>query len=469
MTTGDWRIERDPLGEVRVAATALYGAQTARAAAWSFSGQVMPAALVHALGRIKAAAARVHGAAGRLPPAIASAIERAAREVADGAHDGEFVVDVFQTGSATSTNMNANEVIANRAAELLGAARGGNVVHPNDHVNLAQSSNDVMPSAVQLAAVTRGEQRLLPALAALVERLHALAGAHWSRVRDGRTHLMRAMPIRFGQQFRGAAQHVAAARRRLAAAIDECRALPLGGTAVGTGVNAPPGFAAAVCAAIRSESGVAVHETEEHLAAQDCLDGLTALAATMGTAATTLYKLVNDLRWQASTAFEELVLPELQPGSSQMPGKVNPVVCEAVLMVCAQVQGNAGVVAFANSQGQFELNTMIPVVARNVLESIDLLAGAATTLRERCLDGLRLGDAPRQPVGGNPMLATALAPEIGYDAAAAIARRAAHEHRSVLELAREMTGLDAAHLQQLLDPARLSGGPEQPPPSPPRR
>ncbi|MEO6593115.1 MAG: lyase family protein, partial [Planctomycetota bacterium] len=354
-------------------------------------------------------------------------------------------------------NMNANEVIANRAAELLGEPRGTKAVHPNDHVNLGQSSNDVMPSAVQLAAVTLGEQRLLPALAATVARFHELADTHWDLIRDGRTHLMQAMPIRFGQQFRGAALHLAAARRRLVAAIEECRALPLGGTAVGTGVNAPPGFAAAICAAIRADTGLAVHETDEHLAAQGCLDALTVLAATMGTAATTLYKLVNDLRWQASSAFMEIELPQLQPGSSIMPGKINPVACEALLMVCAQVQGNVGVVAFANSQGQFELNTMIPVVARNVLESLDLLTGANITLREHCLDGLRIGAAAGQSVAGNAMLATALAPHIGYDAAAKIARRAALEHRSVLEVAREATDLDPVRLRELLDPAQLCG------------
>lgn len=442
------------MGGIDVPANALYGAETARALAWTFTSHRLPLAVVRALGEIKAAAARVNVAAGRLPAELGDAIVRAATEVAQGAHDAEFVVDLFQTGSGTSSHMNANEVIAARANQLLGATGS---VHAHDHVNIGQSSNDVMPSAVLLAVVRAGEQRLVPAIDRLVATLHDLADRHWGDVRNGRTHLMTAMPIRFGQQFRGAAQQVAACRERVAASLDACRALPLGGTAVGTGVNCPPGFAAAVAAALGEQFGLRVHETHTHLAAQANLGPLPWLSSDLRTTATHLYKLVNDLRWQAADAMREVHLPALQPGSSIMVGKVNPVVCEAALMACAQVLGNDAVVAFAASQGQFELNTMIPVVARNVLESMELLGGAIEALRQHALLGLQLRPEAAREVEKNPILATALVADLGHDRAAEVARAATAADMPVLAYALQERLLPEARLRELLDVTRLCG------------
>jgi len=450
------RSEHDAMGAVSVPAGVLYGAETARAAGWAFSRHRLPVAVVHALGQLKAAAARANGAAGRLPATTAQAIERAAIEVAEGRHDAEFVVDLFQTGSGTSSHMNANEVIANRAGELLGAARGSGTVLAHDHVNLGQSSNDVVPSAIRLAVLALSERQLLPALAALAATLHDLADRHWHDLRNGRTHLMAAMPIRFGQQFRGMAEVVQAAATRLAASLDACRELPLGGTAVGTGVTCPPGFAAAVCTALGTLFGLRVQETPHHLSAQNSLGALAALSADLRAAAASLYKLVNDVRWQASDAMREIELPAMQPGSSIMVGKVNPVVCEAALMACAQVLGNDAVVAFAETQGQFELNTMLPLVARNVVESLELVAGAAAAFREHALLGLRVRPEAAAQVANNPILATALMAELGHARAVAIARDAVQRGVPVFEAARS-AGLPAARLRELLDPERLCG------------
>ncbi|MCA8952112.1 MAG: aspartate ammonia-lyase, partial [Planctomycetes bacterium] len=388
---------------------------------------------------------------------LADAIETAAREVVDGRHDGDFVLDVFQTGSATSTNMNMNEVLANRAAELLGQPRGGRAVHPNDHVNLGQSSNDTMPSAVQIALLERGTHRLLPAWGALVARLHDLADTNWDELRDGRTHLMRAAPIRLGQRLRGYADQLAAAGASLGDALARCRALPLGGTAVGTGIGCPPGFAAEVCAELRRDTGLEVHETAHHLGVQGGFDAVAGLVASVRVSGSVLYKITNDLRWQASDALRELEIPVLQPGSSIMPGKVNPVVCEAVLMCCAQIVGNDAAVGFANSQGQFELHTMIPLVARNALEAVELLAAAAGALDTHCLTGLRPAAGAAARVDANPILATGLAPVLGYDVAAELAHAAEQSGRTVLEIARERTDLEPDRLTELLDPRRLAG------------
>lgn len=445
------------MGAMPVPAAALYGAETARAAAWSFTRHRLPLATMHAAAKIKAAAARANAEAGRLPRELARAIEHAAVEVAAGQHDREFVVDLFQTGSGTSSHMNANEVIANRAQELLGGRRGSGTVRAHDHVNLGQSSNDVMPAAVLLACVTLGEQLLLPALNRLTAALHELADRHWADVRNGRTHLMAAMPIRFGQQFRGQAQQVEAGAARIAAAVDACRALPLGGTAIGTGVNCPPGFAAAVCAGIGALFGVRVHETTRHLCAQAGLGPVVWLCADLRNAAMSFYKLVNDVRWQASDALRQIELPPMQPGSSIMVGKVNPVVCEAALMACAQVIGNDAVVAFAESQGQFELNTMIPIAAHNVLEAIELLAGAADAFRSHALLGLRVRASAADEVAKNPILATALVADIGHDRAAELARAAADGGLPVLEVARDRGLLPLPRLQDLLDVNRLCG------------
>jgi fumarate hydratase, class II len=452
---GGGRIERDAMGEVAVPAGARYGAETARAAAWSFGEARMPIGIVRAIGQIKAASARVNGAAGRLPPDVAASIERAAVEVADGRHDEQFVLGVFQTGSGTSSHMNANEVIANRAAELLGASRGA--VDAHDHVNIGQSSNDVVPSAVLLAALALGERRLMPAFAGLVAELHTFADRLWNDVRNGRTHLMAAMPIRFGQQFRGAAQQIETATERLAAAVEACRALPLGGTAVGTGAACPAGMPAAVCHELGEMFGLRVHVTDRPLGAVGGLGAIAWFGAALRGAALSLYKIVDDVRWQASDAFGELELPPMQPGSSIMVGKVNPVVCEAVLMACAQVIGNEAVIAFAETQGRFELNTMIPVAAHNLLASIDLMTGAVDAFRDHALTGLRVRPGAAAAVTRNPILATALAPEIGHRAAAEIAREAVERGVGVFEVARERGVLPEAQLRELLDPARLCG------------
>jgi fumarate hydratase class II len=309
---------------------------------------------------------------------------------------------------------------------------------------------------VQLAVVALGERRLLPALVATSERLHALAEAHWDDLRIGRTHLMPALPVRFGQQFRGYAQRIEAATTRLRSAVDACRALPLGGTAVGTGVNADPGFATAVCVGVATATGLRVHETDRHLTGQAGHDLLLGVATDAAHAATALYQIVNDVRWQAS-ALAELALPPMQPGSSMMPGKVNPVVCEAVLMACAQVIGNGTVTSFANTQGQFELNTMVPLVAHGVLQSVELLAGAASAFEAECLCGLRIEGGAAEAARRAPTLATLLVPDIGHDRAAEIARAAAEQRRPVADVARESSGLEASRIEELLDPDRVCG------------
>lgn len=455
--SASFRLERDALGDVPVPADALYGAQTARAAAWSFSPHRMPLAVVHALARVKACAATVHARNGRLPRPVAEAIERAALEVVEARHDEQFVVDLLQTGSGTSTNMNVNEVLARRAQQLLDEQGQPADVHPNDDVNRAQSSNDTVPAAMQLALVAAGEERLLPAIAAAVERLHRLAELHWHELRDGRTHLMRATPVRFGQQFRGYAEQLATAHERLRDALQRCGELPLGGTAVGTGVGCPDGFASECCAELRRRTGLPVREVDNHLQ-QGSLDAVTWLVAGVRSAATTLYKIANDLRWQASDARGELRLPAKQPGSSIMPGKVNPVVCEAVCMACARIVGHDATVAFANSQGQFELNTMIPVVADAALDAVELLASAVGALRRDALVGLEVERAAGERVSHNPILATGLNEAIGYDLASEVAKAAMASGRTVHEVARERTNLDDERLAELLDPARLCGG-----------
>jgi fumarate hydratase class II len=440
MTKAAYRIERDTMGEVRVPTSALYGAQTARAVEnFPISGQPIPAPVIRALGILKGAAATVNERDGLLPPPMAEAIRQAAAEVAGGRLDQHFPVDVFQTGSGTSSNMNANEVIAARASQIMGKTRGKKPVHANDHVNLGQSSNDVFPSAVQIALLLMGQEKLWPALSLLANTFHELADANWEKVVTGRTHLMDAMPIRVGQVFRGYAHHCELGLSRIKQAFEGLRELPLGGTAVGTGVNARPGFAAAVCALVTSQHAV-VHAS-----------------AAMRTFATALYKIANDLRWLGSSAIGELRLPELQPGSSIMPAKVNPVACEAVLMVCAQVMGDDAVVAFGNSQGQFQLNTMMPVMARNALESATLLAQACTVLVERCLRGISVTRTASARVAQNPILATALTGTIGYEKAAEIAKAAAEQGRTVAEVAAERSGLDPKKLAELLDPLRLCG------------
>ena len=456
------RIEKDTLGDVKVPATALYGAQTERARQnFPIGGGPIPAVVIRALGLIKAVGARVNHKLGLLDERIATAVRQAAEEVAENRHDGEFVVDVFQTGSGTSSNMNANEVIANRACQLLDEPLGSKAVHPNDHVNLGQSSNDVFPSAVQLGLALAVKERLLPAMRVLADGLHGLADRTFDEVKTGRTHLMDAMPIRYGQEFRGYASQVDRAIERVGHALDGVCELPLGGTAVGTGVNAPPRFAGEVCAILSDELGLPqLFESRDHFQAQSSVDAIVHLAGATKGFATALYKIANDVRWMASgpqNGLAEVAIPAVQPGSSIMPGKVNPVICESVLMLCGQVLANDQAVAFGNSQGQFELNTMLPFIARNAVESVEILAAGCRMFRERCLDGLSLTGAGAERVARNPVLATALNAEIGYDAAAAIAKEAAKSGRTVREIAAERTELESERLDELLDPARMCG------------
>lgn len=454
------RIERDALGEVEVPADALYGASTQRAVLnFPLSGLRFPREFIRALGLIKRYAAEVNAELGLLDRSIAEAIVQAAQEVADGRWDDQFVVDVFQTGSGTSTNMNANEVIANRACELLGAPRGSKRVHPNDHVNLGQSSNDVIPTAIHLAILLLLRDRLRPALLELLEALREKAEAFMPIVKTGRTHLMDATPIRLGQEFWGYAGQVERALRRLAKAEEELYELPLGGTAVGTGMGAHPEFARRVIARLAKTFGMPLVETTNHFQAQACLDAVVFASGALRTYATSLMKIANDIRWMGSgphAGLGELELPAVQPGSSIMPGKVNPVIPESVIQVCAHVMGNDLVVAMGNQWGNFELNTMMPVIAYNICQGISLLAAATENFARRCVRDLRPTSRGPELVERGLMLATALAPVIGYDAAAAIAQEAARTGRTIREVARERTTLSDEELERILDPGRMT-------------
>ncbi|MHC5064433.1 MAG: class II fumarate hydratase [Planctomycetota bacterium] len=449
------------MGEVEVPAEALYGAQTERARRnFPISGGGIPAVVIRSLGLIKGAAAAVNAEIGGLDGRLAEAIVAAAGEAAANKLDEHFVVDVFQTGSGTSSNMNANEVIANRAGQILGEALGSKAVHPNDHVNMGQSSNDVFPSAVQLGLALSVKEKLLPAMERLSDCLHGLADRNFDSVKTGRTHLMDAMPIRYGQEFRGYAQQVDLGAARIEAAIEGLAEVPLGGTAVGTGVNAQAGFADAVCKLLDKEFGLGLRESTRHFQAQSSLDAVVALSGACRGFATAFYKIANDIRWMSSgplTGLGELSIPAVQPGSSIMPAKVNPVICESVLMLCGQVFANDSAVAFGNSQGQFELNTMMPFMARNSVESVDLLANGCDMFRENCLEGLEVTGEGAKQVHRNPILATALNRAVGYEVAAKIAKEAAASGRTVREVALDVTELGPDELDGLLDPGGLCG------------
>jgi fumarate hydratase class II len=445
---------------MEVPADAYYGASTQRAVLnFPISGLRFNRGFIRVLGLIKMAAAAVNAELGLLDPKLAEAVQSAAREVADGKLDDQFVVDIFQTGSGTSTNMNANEVIANRAAELLGGERGSKLVHPNDHVNLGQSSNDVIPTAIHLAALEGIERRLIPALQGLQAALEAKSKELWAVVKTGRTHLQDATPIRLGQEFAGYAGQAERAVRRLRRAQEELSEVALGGTAVGTGVNTHPQFASRVCERLSRELGVSVRETDNHFQAQNTLDAVLEASGSLRTAAVSLMKMANDIRWLGSgprAGLGELALPEVQPGSSIMPGKVNPVIAESLIQVGAQVIGNDAAVSVAAQGSYFELNTMMPVAARNLLESIDLLAGAAANFSEQCVKGLSATERGPEMVERGLAIATALAPVIGYDAAAAIAQEAAASGRTIREVAREKTDLPDEELDRILDPAAMT-------------
>ena len=427
-----FRIEHDSMGEVRVPAQALWRAQTQRAVEnFPISGTPLEPALIHAIGRVKAAAATVNGELGILDAGRAAAIRTAATSVAEGAHDDAFPVDVFQTGSGTSSNMNANEVIASLAA------RGGVEVHPNDHVNASQSSNDTFPTAIHVAAALAVVDDLLPAVGVLAGSLEAKADEFAGLVKAGRTHLMDATPVMLGQELGGYAATVRYAGERLGSVLPRVRELPLGGTAVGTGINTPPGFAERVIAVLAETTGQPFTEARNHFEAQGTRDSLVELSGVLRTYAVGLIKICNDLRWMSSgptTGLAEIHLPDLQPGSSIMPGKVNPVLPEATLMVCFQVIGNDAAVTAAGASGSFELNVAMPVIARNVLESVRLLAAASRLLAERCVDGITAdADRMRHYAESSPSVVTPLNRFIGYEAAAKVAKQALADGATIRE------------------------------------
>jgi fumarate hydratase class II len=449
-----FRIERDTMGEVRVPADALWRAQTQRAVEnFPISGRGLEPSHIHALARIKGAAAQANADLGVLDKDLAAAIVTAAAQVADGGYDDQFPIDVFQTGSGTSSNMNANEVIATLASRALDRP-----VHPNDHVNASQSSNDVFPSSIHLAATEAVSADLIPALEHLAGALRAKAETWAEVVKSGRTHLMDATPVTLGQEFSGYAQQVANGVERLTATLPRLGELPLGGTAVGTGVNTPPGFAPAVIALLKAQTGLPLSEARDHFEAQGARDALVEASGQLRVVAVGLYKIANDIRWMGSgprAGLRELRLPDLQPGSSIMPGKVNPVVPEAVRQVAAQVIGNDATVGFAGTQGDFELNVMLPVMARNVLESIRLLAAVARLFADRCVAGLEANeDIARGYAEGSPSIVTPLNRVLGYDEAAAIAKQALSTNRTIREVVIERGHVSSGTLtEEQLDQA----------------
>jgi fumarate hydratase class II len=430
----EFRIEHDTMGDVQVPARALWKAQTQRAVEnFPISGVPIDPALIAALGLIKGAAARTNARLGVLSEERAAAIADAAAAVAANAHDGEFPIDVFQTGSGTSSNMNTNEVIASLASQGL-----GETVHPNDHVNASQSSNDVFPSAIHIAATQGLVDALVPALQHLERSLAAKAEEFATVVKSGRTHLMDATPVTLGQEFGGYAAQVRYGVERVQAAVPRVAELPLGGTAVGTGINTPPGFAPSVIATIAEQTGLPLTEARNHFEAQGARDALVEASGALRTVAVSLNKIANDLRWMGSgprAGLGEIALPDLQPGSSIMPGKVNPVLCEATVMVCAQVIGNDAAVAFAGAAGNFELNVMLPVMARNVLESIRLLANVSRLLADRCVDGIVANvEHCRTLAESSPSIVTPLNRYIGYENAAAVAKQALKQGKTIREV-----------------------------------
>lgn len=438
-----YRIEKDSLGEVKVPSDALYAAQTQRAADnFPISGIRFPRRFIEAIGLIKQAAAIANNNLGLLDAKKTQAIVESAQQVIDGALDDQFVLDIFQTGSGTSTNMNANEVISNVATEKMGAERGSKAVHPNDHVNMSQSSNDVIPTAMHVAARVALEEELIPAL----ERFHASliekAEAFDDILKSGRTHLMDATPVRLGQEFGGYASQVKHGIRRLRFASEELAELALGGTAVGTGINRPTAFPADAISYISKTTGIAFREAENHFEAQGAKDAYVMVAGALNALATALVKIVNDIRHLSSgptSGLSEIKLPAIQPGSSIMPGKVNPVMSEAMMMVCARVMGNTTTITIGNQHGNFELNVMMPVMAHAMLESIAILAGGLDAFRTKCLDGIQADrERCQELLELNPSIATALNAAIGYDKASEVAKKSAKERKSVRVVVKEM-------------------------------
>ena len=458
MSEQKYRLEHDSMGDVRVPAAALYGAQTQRAVEnFPISNLRMPRSMIRALGMIKAAAASVNHDLGLMDDEMATAIQSAAMEVADGAYDGEFPIDIFQTGSGTSSNMNANEVIATLATQRLGSP-----VHPNDHVNMGQSSNDVIPTAIHVAAYLEVSEKLLPALRHLQAALEKKASSVDGVVTTGRTHLMDAMPIRLSQEMSGWASQIGHGIERLNASLPRIAELAQGATAVGTGINAHPEFGARIAAKLGDMSDLPFVTSSNYFESLSAQDAAVELSGQLKTVAVSLMKMANDLRWMNSgpiAGIGEIVLPALQPGSSIMPGKINPVIPEAVTMVAAQVIGNDAAIAIGGQSGSFQLNVMLPVIAHNLLQSIELLSTASTVLADKAIAGFTVNeDRISGLVGRNPILVTALNPVIGYEAGAKIAKTAYAEGRSLKEVALEQTDLTAEELDQLLEPKQLTEG-----------
>jgi fumarate hydratase class II len=456
----DFRTEKDSLGEVRVPADALYGAQTQRAKDnFPISDLRFGRRFIEAIGRVKAAAARTNAAMGLLDERRADAIAAAADAVAQGEHDDQFVLDIFQTGSGTSTNMNANEVIAALATRALGgeqgAKAGDDVVHPNDHVNMGQSSNDVIPTAMHVAARVAIEQELIPALEAFHTSLKAKASEFDDVVKSGRTHLMDATPVRLGQEFGGYAKQVEKGLQRVRFAAGELEELALGGTATGTGINRPVGFPEKTIERISEATGIDFREAEDHFEAQAAKDAYVMAAGALNTLAVSLVKIANDIRHLSSgptSGLGEIQLPAIQPGSSIMPGKVNPVMSEALMMVGARVMGNAVTMTVGGQHGNFELNVMMPVMAHAMLESIQILAGGLDAFRTNCLDGITANrERARELLEKNPSIATALNAEIGYDQASTVAKQSAKENRSVRDVLVELDLIPAERIDDVLD------------------
>ncbi len=455
------RLERDSMGELEVPDGAYYGASTQRAVQnFPISGERFDRRFIWALGTIKLAAAIANRDLGLIDSRKVEAIAQAAEEVAGpaGLFDDQFVLDIFQTGSGTSTNTNANEVIANRAGEILGKGFAARVVHPNDDVNLGQSSNDVIPTAMHLAALAELQEVLIPAIKRLREVLQEKSDEFWPIIKTGRTHLQDATPIRLGQEFLGYVGQMDRALQRLEFASEELREIALGGNAVGTGINMHPEFPRRVADAINQRTGLGVRETSNHFQAQSTIDNLVSTSGAVRTVAVSLLKIANDVRWMGSgprAGLGELDVPAVQPGSSIMPGKVNPVIAESLTQVCAMVIGNDTTMVIAGQSGNFELNVMLPIATRSLLHSIRYLGNAALNFANTLVAGLKATSRGPDLVESGLMLVTALAPEIGYDAAAALAKEAFASGRTIRDLARERTSLSDTELDRILDPAAM--------------
>lgn len=449
------------MGEVKVPASAYYGASTARAIQnFQISGQTIGRRMIRAFGLLKGSVATVADRRSMLSDEIAKAIRNAADEVMEGKWDDEFPVDVFQTGSGTSTNTNVNEVIANRAIEILGGELGSKTVHPNDQVNIAQSSNDAFPTVLHLAATEAIRSDLIPSLDRLAESLGEKATEFSGVVKSGRTHLMDAVPVTLGQEFSGYETQIRKAKERILATLPDLAELPLGGTAVGTGINCPPGFAAEVIALIAERTGFPFVEAPNHFEAQGGRDAAVSTSGALKGVAVAIHKISNDLRWMSSgpvSGLGEIRLPDLQPGSSIMPAKVNPVIPEAVMMVAAQIVGNDAAIAWGGASGTLELNTMMPLIARNLIESIELLATASRSLAEKCVEGICADQARMEEIlEQNVIVVTALNPHIGYDSGSRVAKRALAERRSIREIVLEEGLMTREELDRVLDWKRMT-------------